>query len=42
MYMPESTDAFAFFITYDVIDIIILVIIILAIVGFMIYKKRRR
>lgn len=42
MYLPESTNGFAFFIAYDITDIIILAVAILSLVGFMLYRKKRK
>lgn len=40
MYLSEYIKAFAFFITYDIKNIIILILSILAVVGLIIYKSK--
>lgn len=40
MYLPDSKKCFAFFIAYDITDIIILIVTILFLVGFILYKKK--
>lgn len=40
MYLPDSQKGFAFFIAYDITDIIILIVIILFLVVFILYKKK--
>ncbi|SCK04209.1 Uncharacterised protein [uncultured Clostridium sp.] len=42
MYLPESKNVFGFFITYDLTDIILLALVIIAVIGFVIYRKKRK
>lgn len=40
MYLPESTNDFAFSIIYNTSDIIILILAIIIIIGLIIYTKK--
>ncbi len=42
MYLPESSNDFVFYITYDITDIIILILAILAVVGLIIYRNKHK
>lgn len=42
MYLPESSNGFAFGIIYDSADIIILILAILAVVALIIYKNKHK
>lgn len=41
MYLPESTNDFAFSIIYNTSDIIILILAIIIIIGLIIYTKKQ-